>query len=186
MSKIILVTGGARSGKSTLAEKLTKEIGKNIVYIATSIITDDDMQDRVNKHKQSRPEEWTTIERFSNFNEMIGYNDFLNSDTVLLDCMTIMVTNLLFENEVDFDTCSMDIINEIEKNIFIEVKKLLNVMKENEKNIIIVTNELGMGLVPAYRLGSIFRDIAGRINQYIANEADDVYLTVSGIPVKIK
>ena len=186
MKKFILVTGGARSGKSTFAENKAKEIGENIVYIATSIPFDEGTKDRIKKHRQSRPSDWETIEKYKEFKNIDKNENFMNSDLILLDCMTLMVSNLMFENNIDYDNCDYNEIDEIERNIFNEVEELISTMERHNKKLIIVTNEVGMGIVPSYKLGSIFRDIAGRINQYLAGIASEVYLTVSGIPMKIK
>lgn len=186
MKNFILVTGGARSGKSRFAEETAKKLGEKIVYIATAFPTDEGMIDRIIKHRSSRPKEWSTIEKYMDFNQLSKDDNFKEADTILLDCMTIMVTNLLFESGIDFDECSMEEVDSVEISIFKEVKELLEIIKAHNKNLIVVTNELGMGLVPPYRLGRIFRDIAGRVNQYLAKEAEEVYLTVSGIPMKIK
>ncbi len=186
MSKFILITGGARSGKSRLAEEKAKEMGEKIVYLATAIAFDEGMKDRIKKHREDRPKEWTTIERYRRFYKLKDNDGFCDADTILLDCMTLMVSNLLFESNVAFDVAQMDEIDKVEMAIFKEIEILLDEIEKHDKNLIIVTNEVGMGLVPSYRLGSIFRDIAGRVNQYLAKRADEVYLTVSGIPVKIK
>lgn len=186
MNPLILITGGARSGKSTLAEQKASQLGKNIVYIATAIAFDDGMKDRIKKHRLDRPQNWATIEKYKDFADIIEHETFKASDLILLDCMTLMVTNLMLESNLDFDHCSMEEVHQLEKDIFKEVDELLNIIKASNKTAIIVTNEVGMGLVPPYRSGSIFRDIAGRINQYIANKAQEVYFTVSGIEMKIK
>lgn len=183
---IILITGGARSGKSSLGENKAKELGGQVAYIATAIAFDEGMKDRISKHKASRPKIWTTIERYRDFYELEKDKGFFESDVILLDCMTLMVSNILLESEIDFDNCSMEEVDCIEESIFKEVKWLLEVVLSYEKKLIIVTNEVGMGLVPSYRLGNIFRDIAGRVNQYLAKQADEVYFTVSGISLKIK
>ncbi|KPU27724.1 cobinamide kinase [Caloranaerobacter sp. TR13] len=186
MKNFILITGGARSGKSTLAERLAKELGKNVVYIATAIPFDEGMIDRIEKHKNSRPKEWATIEKYKSFDELINNKDFIKADIILLDCITLMITNLLLESGLDFDRCSMSDVEKVEKNIIDEIEKMLFTIEKFNKRLIIVTNEVGMGVVPTFRLGNIFRDIAGRVNQYLAKQAQDVYLTVSGIPIKIK
>jgi len=186
MKPLILVTGGARSGKSTLAEKKALELGKSTVYIATAIAFDEGMKDRIKKHRLDRPSGWTTIEIYKNFKSIIEDINFKASDLILLDCMTLMITNLMLESNLDFDNCSMEEVDKLEKKIFIEVDELLNIITTNNKTSIIVTNEVGMGLVPSYRMGNIFRDIAGRVNQYIASRSSDVYFTVSGIEIKIK
>ncbi len=186
MQKLIFITGGARSGKSTLAEKKAKEIGQNIVYIATGLAFDEGMKDRIKKHKESRPKEWSTIEQYKDFHYLDTDENFLNADTVLLDCVTLMVSNLLIENDLDFENTTIDKITEIESKMFSELNTLINLIEKYNKNFIAVTNEIGMGLVPPYRLGRVFRDMAGRANQYLADKAHEVYFTVSGIPMKIK
>lgn len=184
MENLILVTGGARSGKSNFAESLVKDMGINIVYIATAIAFDEGMKDRIKKHRNSRPNEWVTIERYKDFEQINDKEKFDELDTVILDCMTIMVSNLLLEQNVDYNNLDMETIDEIESNIFNEVNNLLETLED--KNVVIVTNEVGMGIVPSHKLGSIFRDIAGRVNQYLASKAKEVYMTVSGIPIRIK
>ncbi|MFQ9698384.1 MAG: bifunctional adenosylcobinamide kinase/adenosylcobinamide-phosphate guanylyltransferase, partial [Zhenhengia sp.] len=100
--------------------------------------------------------------------------------------MTLMVSNLLLQYEVDFDHVKRTVIDEIEQNILKEVENLLSICKQHGKELIIVSNEVGLGVVPAYRLGNIFRDIAGRINQRLAKEADEVFFLASGLPLKLK
>lgn len=180
MSKLVVLTGGARSGKSSYAESLIKEEGENILYVATAIAFDSGMQDRIKKHRLQRPEKWQTLECYRNFSQL----EKRNYDGVLLDCMTIMVSNLMLDEDVDYDSCSHDVIDKIETKIQKQVEDMLEYFRE--QNLYIVTNEIGMGVVPPYRMGNIFRDIAGRINQKIAKRADEVYLLVSGLPVKIK
>lgn len=187
---MIFVIGGARSGKSSFAEGKTKELQEklntNVLYVATSIPFDDDMKDRVQKHKDSRPNTWHTLEQYKDFKSMVDTEFFKKSDVILLDCMTLMVSNLLLENNVDFDTVPRCEVNVIEANIITEIKNFLSICREYNKNLIIVANEVGLGVVPPYRLGNIFRDIAGRANQLIARECEEVFLLTAGIPLKIK
>ncbi|MEF9919014.1 MAG: bifunctional adenosylcobinamide kinase/adenosylcobinamide-phosphate guanylyltransferase [Eubacterium sp.] len=186
MGSLVFVTGGARSGKSSFAEKAVKEVGvgKKIVYIATAIAFDDGMKDRIRRHRQQRPSEWKTIERYKDYKMMKTDPDFQEADVILFDCLTVMITNNMLDVDIDYDHCTMDEVAKIEDAIKLEVETLLDVCAE--KNLCIVSNELGMGLVPAYKLGNYFRDIAGRMNQLVASRADEVYFTVSGIPMKIK
>lgn len=177
---IVLVTGGARSGKSTFAEEKVKSYGEDILYIATSIAFDDGMKDRIKKHRMQRPEHWETLERYKEFNKI----EIRNYDGIIVDCITLMVSNILLEYAGDFDKISVEEIDDIEKSIFIEIDYFLESLKG--QNIVLVTNEVGMGLVPSYKLGGIFRDIAGRVNQYLAKKSEEVYVTISGIPLKIK
>lgn len=183
MGKGILITGGARSGKSSYAENLANGLGKDILYIATSIPFDEEMKQRVKKHKETRPAHWTTYEGYRDLGKEVSGT----FDGVLLDCVTVMITNLMFDNEdmkngdydeLDFDLIEIEIINEI--------KALMDAVKNSDTTVIFVTNEIGFGVVPETKLGRVFRDIAGRVNQYIASRCDEVYLTVCGIPMKIK
>ncbi len=185
-SKIILVTGGARSGKSSFAEKLIADLSGKIAYIATAIPFDEGMKDRIKKHRKSRPDYWTTYEVYK---DIYKYIDEISEkhDAVLLDCVTILVTNLMFENHnIDWDKVGWEKIDEIERNIKEQIELFIKALRDARMTCVIVTNELGMGIVPENRLSRIFRDIAGRINQYVASNSDEVYLAVSGIPVKIK
>ncbi len=183
---VILVIGGARSGKSTFAENKTKEFGNNTVYLATSVITDEAMADRVKKHKEQRPKEWITIERYKNFNELENDMDFMNSNTVMLDCITTLISNHMFDSGIDFDNCKIEDVNTLEAKIKEDVLSLIYLCQRLNKNLILVSNEVGLGIVPSYYMGNYFRDISGRINASIATLADEVYFTVAGIPMQIK
>ncbi|WP_291635565.1 bifunctional adenosylcobinamide kinase/adenosylcobinamide-phosphate guanylyltransferase [Clostridium sp.] len=186
MKKIILITGGARSGKSTYAEKLAKEAKGGVLYIATSIPFDDEMKDRVKKHKERRPATWYTFEGYKNL-EQVFDNVQMQFDTILLDCITIMVTNLMFDQVGDnFDDLNDQDIDKMEKGILQEIDNFLCEAEKNLKTIILVTNEIGSGIVPEYKMARVFRDIAGRANQYIASRAMEVHMVVCGIPIKIK
>lgn len=183
---ITLVTGGARSGKSSFAEKLVVDFGEKIAYIATAIPFDEGMKDRIKKHRESRPDYWTTYEIYKDVYKYIGEISEKH-DTILLDCLTILVTNLMFEDsEINWDDISRDKIDKIEREIREQIELLIKEIRAKKMNCVLVTNELGMGIVPENRLSRIFRDIAGRINQFMAANADEVYFVVSGIPMKIK
>jgi adenosylcobinamide kinase / adenosylcobinamide-phosphate guanylyltransferase len=185
MGKLILITGGARSGKSSFAENKAAEYGKEVMYIATSVPFDDEMKDRVRKHKERRPNNWQTYVAYKQLKRV--YDRSSSFDVILLDCITVMVTNLLFDFATgDFDMLVSAELNEIEKAIIEEVDDFINSVNSNTQTVIMVTNELGSGIVPEYKSGRVFRDIAGRVNQLVAARADEVYLTVCGIPIKIK
>ncbi|MFT5872072.1 MAG: adenosylcobinamide kinase/adenosylcobinamide-phosphate guanylyltransferase [Clostridium sp.] len=186
MKKMVLITGGARSGKSTYAEKLAKESKGGVLYIATSIPFDDEMKDRVKKHKERRPASWYTFEGYKDLKQVF-YNSPMKFDTILLDCITIMVTNLMFDRAGDnFNDLNDQDIDTMEKEILQEVADFLCEAEKSLKTIILVTNEIGSGIVPEYKMARVFRDIAGRVNQYIASRAQDVHMVVCGIPIKIK
>lgn len=186
MAKIVLVTGGARSGKSSFAEAYVGKLSKNVAYIATAVPFDTGMVDRIKKHVASRPAHWQTFEKFVHVHEII--DQVASSCSVaLLDCITVMVNNIMFEDiQVDWDTVSHEVIDEIELNVTSQVKKLVEAINQTDLTCVIVTNELGMGIVPENRLARIYRDIAGRVNQYLGKEAHEVHFVVSGIPMKIK
>lgn len=185
MSKIVLVTGGARSGKSNFAEKLCIDQNNSTAYIATSIPFDDEMKDRVKKHKESRPQNWNTYEIYKDIYSII--KEISNKhQTVILDCVTLLVNNLMFTYDMDIDKANQEEINELEKYIKDQVKKLIEEIKKTNLYFVVVTNELGMAVVPANKLSRVYTDIVGRINQQIASQSDEVYFVVSGIPMKIK
>lgn len=183
---ITLITGGARSGKSTFAENLALKSGKDVLYVATSIPFDDEMKDRVKKHKERRPSSWATFEGYKNLSKTIDFSS-TNFQFILLDCVTIMVTNLMYEfGGFNIEALNGDELDKVEKKIMKEISDLIDVAKKTPKTFILVTNEIGFGVVPENKQARIFRDIAGRVNQYIASQADEVQLIVCGIPVKIK
>lgn len=185
MGKLILVTGGARSGKSTFAEDTARKLGENVLYIATSKAFDDEMKERIKRHRAQRPAQWDTIEAYKDMD--LNLMDRLDGkDVVLLDCITIMVSNLMLEKAMDWEGITTEEINQVENHVKLEIEKLIAVVRVSDTPFIIVTNELGMGVVPPYELGRAVRDIAGRANQMLAKAAEEVYLCVSGIPVKIK
>ncbi len=185
MGKLILVTGGARSGKSTFAEDMVRKLGEKVIYIATSTACDDEMRERIKRHRQQRPAGWLTVEAYKDMD--LQLKDRLRGmEAVLLDCITIMVSNIMLEKAMDWEGISTEEINKVEAGVKIEIEKLINTAKEASIPFVIVTNELGMGVVPPYELGRAIRDMAGRANQMLAKAAEEVYLCVSGIPVKIK
>lgn len=185
MGELVLVTGGARSGKSLFAESLIKKHGENALYIATAIAFDDEMQDRIRKHREQRPSDWETIEAYKAFDVVLD-GRLEGKDAVMLDCVTIMVSNIIFEKEFNWERLSVEECNLLEMAVRAEVEKLLRAVENAKVPFIMVTNELGMGIVPESALPRMFRDVAGRVNQLLAAQADEVYFCVSGIPVKIK
>ncbi len=187
---MILILGGARSGKSTFAEQRAKALQEvqqtDVLYLATAIAFDKDMQARINKHRDVRPSTWHTIEQYKNLGTLQDEDAFKKSDIILLDCMTLLISNLLLETDLDYDHIELSAVDVVEANIQEEVNTLMTLCRRHNKQLIIVANEVGLGIVPAYRLGGIFRDIAGRINQLLAKESDEVYLLTAGIPLVLK
>lgn len=182
MSRSVLVTGGSRSGKSSYAEGIY-EGRDDILYIATAIVTDKEMEDRIQKHKEDRNSKWETYEGFRDLHKAVDQTEM---GGILLDCVTIMTTNILFEKERDFDSMRKDEMNEILDDIKCEFKKLIEAAEEKGIDLVMVTNEVGSGIVPEYKISRIFRDIAGWVNQYVASLSSEVYLVSCGLPLKLK
>lgn len=185
MGRLVLITGGARSGKSAFAEQKAKDIGERILYVATSIPFDDEMKNRIKRHREQRPSAWETVEAYKELDKHLK-DRLAGKDAVLVDCITVMVSNIMLEQGMDWEEISADEINKAESNVNTEIGKLIKTIELLDIPFIVVTNELGMGVVPPYKLGRAFRDIAGRVNQMLAKAAHEVYLCVSGIPVRIK
>ena len=191
MGKLTLLMGGARSGKSTFAENRASEIGgENVLYVATSESKDEEMKERVVKHRADRSSAWKTVEAPRNVAQAIRQ---VRSDApvILLDCMTFLVANHLMdaaapEND-PFDDPSADPFDEkIEAAVVAEVEALVAYAQEEDVELLVVSNEVGLGLVPPYELGRAYRDILGRANQILAHHADEVQLLVAGIPMRVK
>lgn len=194
---IIFVTGGAKSGKSKFAEELILSLNdgkQENVYLATSLVFDEEMKEKVRLHKERRKNYWGTVETYKNFESNLNKyfpkteNEIKNN--MLVDCLTNMITNIIFEEkDVDWDNFDkksyVKIVEKLNKNVENIVNELLNITSQFQ-NTVIVSNELGLGLVPSYPLGRYFREIAGKMNQAVAERADEVYFVVSGIPMKIK
>ncbi len=182
---IILITGGARSGKSTYAEKLAKEYGSEVLYVATAIPFDDEMKHRIKKHREQRPENWETLEAYKDMDILLE-NKCPSKKAVLLDCITVMITNIMFEVCPDFDKMVQEDLGAVEEAVNLQMDKLIASARLSGIPFIMVTNEIGMGIVPENQSARLFRDIQGRVNQKLAAIAKEVYLCVSGIPLKIK
>jgi adenosylcobinamide kinase/adenosylcobinamide-phosphate guanylyltransferase len=182
VSKITLVTGGSRSGKSTFGEALLKEKDR-VLYIATSIITDDEMRERIAIHKERRNKNWETFEGYKDLKEAIKQTE---CKYIMLECVTTMITNLLFDKYLDFDNISKEEVRVLEESISKQIEEVVSACREFDKELVIITNEVGFGLVSEYKLGRIFTDISGRINQLLGRISDEAYLVVSGLPLKLK
>lgn len=185
LGKIIFVSGGTRSGKTSFAQKMAEDLSDKLLYLATAQVFDNEMQDRVDKHKKERGETWDCLEAYKNLPKLLKEAS-KNRDVILLDCLTLLITSLLFEEETDWDNIKKERAKEIEGIILKKIKEILNYFKNYKGTVIIVTNELGMGIVPETYLGRYFRDVAGLSNQLFAKESNEAYLIVSGLPIKLK
>lgn len=177
--KLILVTGGVRSGKSVFAENAARELGGRVTYVATCTPLDDEMCERIEAHRLRRPPDWKTIE------EPVKVTDVLEAegtrtDVLILDCLGVLVTNLLLQQDegLRYDVGCREVLT--------RVRQLAMVAQSIPAHVIIVSNEVGMGIVPVNPLGRLFRDVLGWSNQIVADLADDVYFMVAGIPIEIK
>ena len=184
MKKFSLFLGGARSGKSSLAEKIAAEEGGDaVLYVATAEAGDEEMVDRIARHRAARPESWRTLETPTGVGPAIKHS-WQGETIVLLDCITLLVNNLL-PGGVGFEQVSVQV-EEYERVVIAEIEALLEAAGEIEAHFLVVSNEVGMGLVPPYELGRAYRDILGRANRILAETADEVFFLVAGIPMKIK
>lgn len=181
-NETILVTGGCRSGKSIFAEELLAPY-EDVLYIATAKVTDEEMQRRVQKHKQRRSKAWRTHEGYKDLASVIKTD---TSTHFLLDCVTILTSNFMFEDDLPFEDKSPEQQEDTLQCILKEVETLIQAAKAYNKQLIIVTNEVGEGIVPSYALGRVYRDYIGLINQKIAKEVDHVYEVKCGISILLK
>ena len=186
MGRIILATGGARSGKSTFSEQYLINRFTEVAYIATAIAFDDEMKLRIAKHRSQRPAEWTTHEAYKGLDQLVREIDG-SSQACLLDCLTIMVTNWMMDAvHIDWDRPEPLAVDRLQSDILNSVATLLETLKTLDLTMVFVTNELGMGIVPENPMARAFRDIAGRVNQLVASQSDEVYFLVCGLPMTIK
>lgn len=177
-SKLIVVTGGARSGKSLFAEEYMTSCSGRKSYVATAQILDEEMKERVAEHRRRRPEDWQTLEISSGLSA--AFPAVLEqADAVLVDCLTLYLSNYLFAHETAGD-------EEILQGALQEMENIVGAVRQTEdKTVIFVTNELGCGIVPMSHISRLYRDVVGKVNQYAAGQADEVYWTVCGIPVEL-
>lgn len=191
VKKIILVTGGVRSGKSKFAQELVSTMGKEVRYIATAEAKDKEMEKRIRLHKQNRPYTWQTLE------EPINLVKYFNTESIisemsqteikkitLIDCVTIWISNLLLLNDdkgKEYWESAKGL-----KEVELKIDYFISSLKNYPSSVVLVTNEVGWGGIAMSPLGRAYQDILGWTNQKLASTADEVYFVVSGIPMKIK
>jgi adenosylcobinamide kinase / adenosylcobinamide-phosphate guanylyltransferase len=180
MGRLILILGGARSGKSTHAQRLAAVHGGKVVFIATAEAQDDEMRQRIAAHQSDRPADWQTLEIPYNVGEAFMHLS-PPASVVLLDCITLLVSNLLLL-EVNIDQPDAAA---AENRLDGELQVLLEAIQASPADWIVVSNEVGQGLVPPYPSGRVYRDLLGHANQRLAAVADEVYWMVAGIPVPV-
>lgn len=183
MGRLIFILGGARSGKSAYAQKLAKEAergrGGGVVYIATAKAGDEEMQARIERHRRDRPPGWETVESPMEVAAAVAEVG-VGHAAIIVDCLTLLMSNLLLAGGEDVDA------EAAAKTVLREVEDLIAAARAVEADVIGVSNEVGMGVVPSTRLGRLFRDIAGQAHQLLARAADEVYFMLAGLPQRLK
>ncbi len=179
MSRLILILGGARSGKSRIAEQMACDLaGEDVLYVATAEAGDDEMQARIAAHRQQRSAGWRTLEAPLNVTAQLATIQV--PKVILIDCITLLASNILLTLP---DDCTQSDVNAA---VLAEISALLTLQKQSAATWIVVSNEVGMGIVPPYRLGRLYRDALGAANQRLAQAADEVLFTVAGLPWRLK
>lgn len=179
--QLILLLGGARSGKSAYAESWARAHGRRVLYVATAQALDEEMRDRIAHHRASRPPDWRTLEAPRNVGRAIRDTVAGESfDTLVLDCVTLLASNVLLALPEDAGQSAVD------AALLAEIDDLLAAYRAGDATWLVVSNEAGLGVVPPSRLGRLYRDALGRANQRLAAAADRVLLLVVGLPWELK
>ena len=176
---LTLILGGARSGKTSYAQEQARQIGGKVLYVATAAAGDDEMRMRIEAHRAARPAEWQTLEATLQVGETLISNQ-VQAQVVIIDCVTLLVSNVLLSFSED------DPFEEVKQKVQAEIDALLKAHSKIGGQWFVVSNEVGLGLVPPFPLGRMYRDLLGWANQALARSADRVIFMVAGIPTIIK
>ena len=171
MGRLTFITGGQRSGKSSFAVKLASARAERVVFVATCIPKDDEMKARIEQHKKARPRHWRTIVAEKEISSLLA--QLRGCDLVIIDCLTLLVSNYLIQGES-------------EEAVLQEAKRIVETAKRASFETVIVSNQVGWGVIPTNPLARKFVDTLGKVNQIVAKYADEVILVVCGIPLKLK
>ena len=181
--RCVLITGGARSGKSRFAQELAIRVNESVLFVATAQAGDEEMQERIQRHKKARPASWNTLEATTNIGSQIS-QEIAGARVVIIDCIALLVNNIFSQySDPNGEQTAAPL---IEEKVIGEINELVECINKTDARFIIVTNEIGLGLVPISRIGRLYRDVMGKANQRLAQEAEEVYLMVAGLPVQIK
>jgi len=180
MGTLVLILGGARSGKSSYAQSLAEATGKSVTFLATAQALDEEMSTRIQKHRAERPLNWETLEIPFDIASQVQ----VKSNVVILDCVTLLISNLLMQFVKNDLVDEAPFMAAVQK----EINELISMLRarEQEQDWLIISNEVGLGLVPAYQMGRVYRDAIGWANQRLAREANKVIFMAAGIPTVIK
>jgi adenosylcobinamide kinase / adenosylcobinamide-phosphate guanylyltransferase len=181
MNKFIFILGGARSGKSTYAERLAMQSAGHVLYVATAQAQDDEMRSRIAAHQDRRPATWQTRELQANVGAELLATP-VRADVVLVDCLTLLVSNLVLSASADVEHPDAAAATAA---VQAELRELLEAIRSIDAHWLVVSNEVGHGLVPPYPVGRLYRDLLGWANQQMAQAADEVLWMVAGVPVPI-
>ena len=181
MNSVTFILGGARSGKSTYALELARAASLPVTFIATATAGDDEMKQRIQRHQAERPAAWQTIEAPWDLAQRFSQEP-IQHPVVILDCLTMLISNLLLRLP-DPETADSE---DYQQAIDAEINALVEVMQQSNAQWFIISNEVGLGVVPAFKLGRLYRDGLGRANQRIASMADSVLFMVAGLPMRVK
>ena len=180
MGRLLLVLGGARSGKSAYAQQVAQELGgSRVLFAATAQAWDEEMTQRIAQHRQERPTAWRTLEAPHNVGQAIA-RELDDATVVLIDCLTLLVSNAILRLSESPDPAAAA------AAVQAEITALLQACQGSTATYIVVSNEVGLGLVPDNPLGRLYRDLLGRANQTLAAQAEAVYFMVAGLPVEVK
>jgi adenosylcobinamide kinase / adenosylcobinamide-phosphate guanylyltransferase len=184
MGRLIFVTGGARSGKSSFAETLARRHPGRVCYVATAAATDDEMAERIARHRQRRPADWSTHEVAGSLAVSLSAAA-REHDLILVDCVTIYLARLLPSDLSEDRAVTGTLVDQMYAATDREVKDIVAAVRRGRADTIVVSNEVGSGPVPPYPSGRLFRDIVGRANQALAQQADRAYVVVAGMPLDL-
>jgi adenosylcobinamide kinase/adenosylcobinamide-phosphate guanylyltransferase len=178
----ILILGGARSGKSRFAKELAMCLDAKVLFVATAEALDEEMRQRIEKHKSERPPGWCTVEVTTGVGRKIR-QEIGNARVVIVDCLTLLVANVIGRCCDEPELNSSDL---VEEKLATEINELIGCINDSAAVFILVSNEVGMGLVPESRLGRLYRDLLGKVNQTLAERADRVCFMLGGLPLNLK
>jgi len=183
--ELTLILGGARAGKSAYAEQLVTGFGPRVLYVATAEVKDEEMRARAEAHRARRPATWTTLEAPTDIGAVL-LSLRPSADAILLDCLTLLVTNLVLRHGGEEEMIAPEVEEAADAAVAAEIGALLKAQAQLHLPMVVVSNEVGLGVVPPYPLGRLYRDVLGRANQQLAAAAHRVYLMVSGLPMTLK